>query len=157
MEFDNKSDQNVENQTEVTEEQEVSQEVEQTDEWKDRFLRVSAEFENFKKRTSAEQVQWIQRSQQKVIVDVLAIVDDFERALQQKNEENEGAADLGCHSPPFSGYAVWPICGLYRRLYLAHVQLMYGPHMACVRPIDGFYNLYVSIWEVSYVYWLVGF
>jgi len=63
--------------------------LDETNQWMDRFLRVSAEFENFKKRTSMEQIQWIQRSQQKIIIDVLSIVDNFERALQQKNETNE--------------------------------------------------------------------
>ena len=42
--------------------------------------------------------------------------------------ENEGAAA----TPSFSGYWVWYICGLYCRLYMAYVQLMYGPYMAYV-------------------------
>ena len=91
MEFENKDFEENQEQEEVVEEEITEAPEEQTNEWQDRFLRLSAEFENFKKRTSAEQVQWISRSQQKVIVDVLSIVDDFERALQQKTEEN---ADL---------------------------------------------------------------
>lgn len=94
MEFDNKDYEEMNEQT--VEEEVVVEEVEQPEveekdeaaEWKDRFLRVTAEFENFKRRTSTEQVQWIQRSQKKLIVDVLSIVDNFERALSQKNEEN---------------------------------------------------------------------
>jgi len=94
MEFNNQEfEDQVESQDEQTVEEEVAVEEQvevenETNEWKDRFLRLSAEFENFKKRTSAEQVQWIQRSQQRVIVDILSVVDDFDRALQQKNEEN---------------------------------------------------------------------
>lgn len=89
MEFENQN-KNIEEQ--ATEEVEVSEEVVEesgNNEWKDRFLRLSAEFENYKKRSGAEQVQWVQRSQQKLIVDVLSIVDDFERALQQRTEENK--------------------------------------------------------------------
>ena len=83
-------DENIEFDQDQAEEEvvEVSADT-QANEWKDRFLRVSAEFENFKKRTSVEQMQWIQRSQQKLIVDILSIVDNFERALQQKNEDNQ--------------------------------------------------------------------
>ena len=75
-------DENIEFDQDQAEEEvvEVSADA-QANEWKDRFLRVSAEFENFKKRTSVEQMQWIQRSQQKLIVDILSIVE------QQENVE----------------------------------------------------------------------
>lgn len=92
MEFNNQEVEEQIDSQEESAEQVVEEQVEvvkdTTNEWKDRFLRLSAEFENFKKRTSTEQVQWIQRSQQRVIVDILSVTDDFERALQQKNDEN---------------------------------------------------------------------
>lgn len=94
MEFDNKDYEEMNEQ--VVEEEAVSEEVDKPEveekneaaEWKDRFLRVTAEFENFKRRTATEQVQWIHRSQKALIVDILGTVDNFERALEQKNEEN---------------------------------------------------------------------
>ena len=41
-----------------------------------------------------------------------------------------------------SSYLSWYICGLYCRLYMAYVQLVYGPFMAYVWPIYGLYSLY---------------
>ena len=41
--------------------------------------------------------------------------------------------------PPFSGYWVWSVYGLYCRLYMAYAQLMYGPYMAYVWPTYGTY------------------
>ena len=51
--------------------------------------------------------------------------------------------------PPFSSYLLWSICGLYCRLYMAYVQLMYGPYMAYVLPIYGLYSLYFHICQVT--------
>ena len=47
-----------------------------------------------------------------------------------KYEEN-GGRQLR-RRPPFSGYWVWSIFGLYCRLHMAYGQLMYGPYMAYV-------------------------
>jgi molecular chaperone GrpE len=90
MKFDNKDYENIDELIEdtVPEEDVLVEEKKEVDDWRDRFLRVTAEFENYKRRTSIEQVQWIQRSQQRLIVDILSIVDNFERALQQKNDQN---------------------------------------------------------------------
>jgi molecular chaperone GrpE len=51
--------------------------------WKDKLVRVSADFENFRKRVAKDQVQWRQTAQRDVLLALLPIVDDFERALQQ--------------------------------------------------------------------------
>jgi len=57
-------------------------------EWKDKYTRVFADFENYKKRMNREQIQWMQTAQTMVIKDLLTVVDNFERALSQKTEEN---------------------------------------------------------------------
>ena len=49
--------------------------------WKDQYARVSADFENYKKRMDREQVQWMQTAQTMVIKDLLTVVDNFERAF----------------------------------------------------------------------------
>lgn len=51
---------------------------------KEQFIRVSADFENYKKRVAREQVQWFDQGQMRVLTQVLTIVDDFDRALAQQ-------------------------------------------------------------------------
>lgn len=50
---------------------------------KDRYLRLFAEFENYKKRTSRERVEMFKTAGEDVIVSLLPILDDFERALKE--------------------------------------------------------------------------
>ena len=58
---------------------------------KDRFLRLFAEFENFKKRTSRERMDLFKTAGQEVIVALLPVMDDFDRALPElsKSEDKE--------------------------------------------------------------------
>lgn len=58
---------------------------------KDKFLRLFAEFENFKKRTSKERMDLFKTAGQEVIVALLPILDDFDRALKElsKSEDKE--------------------------------------------------------------------
>ena len=55
--------------------------------WKDQYARISADFDNYKKRMDREQVQWMQTAQTMVVKDLLTVVDNFERALSQKTDE----------------------------------------------------------------------
>lgn len=55
------------------------------EELKDKYARLSSDFDNFKRRTSREQVQWSELAQAKLINDVLEIVDDFDRAFEVSN------------------------------------------------------------------------
>jgi molecular chaperone GrpE len=50
---------------------------------KDKFLRLFAEFENYKKRTSKERIDLFRTAGQEVIVALLPIMDDFDRALKE--------------------------------------------------------------------------
>lgn len=54
----------------------------QVKEWQDKFLRKAAEFENFKRRTEADQFNLINYAAESFIVKLLPVVDDFERSLQ---------------------------------------------------------------------------
>lgn len=56
----------------------------------DRFLRLYAEFDNFRKRTNKEKIDIISNANAGVLVDLLPVMDDFERAIQN----NETAEDL---------------------------------------------------------------
>lgn len=50
---------------------------------KDKFLRLFAEFENFKKRTSRERVELFKTAGQDIMVAMLPVLDDFDRALAE--------------------------------------------------------------------------
>lgn len=49
---------------------------------KDKYVRLSAEFDNYRKRTSKERVELIQSAGKDVITKLLSTVDDFDRALK---------------------------------------------------------------------------
>jgi molecular chaperone GrpE len=51
----------------------------------DRFLRVSAEFENYKKRSTREMEDFRKYANQSLIKEMLAVVDNLERALNSSN------------------------------------------------------------------------
>lgn len=67
-----------------TEENETPESVE---EWKDKYIRLYAEFENYKKRTLKEKAELILNGSEKTITAVLPILDDFERAIADKTED----------------------------------------------------------------------
>jgi molecular chaperone GrpE len=56
---------------------------------KDKFMRLFAEFENYKKRTTKERIELFKTASQDVIVAMLPILDDFERALAHIEEDKE--------------------------------------------------------------------
>jgi len=57
----------------------------------DRFLRLYSEFENYKKRTNKEKLDLIATASEKVILALLPIVDDFERAIKHNQNTEEVA------------------------------------------------------------------
>ncbi len=56
---------------------------------KDKYLRLMAEFENFKRRTAKERVDLIQTAGKDVIVSLLDVMDDCDRAEKQLNGSDE--------------------------------------------------------------------
>lgn len=90
----------VEDMEENTEEQTDTQEQELTEEEiikedlqkeKDKFLRLFAEFENYKRRTSKERLELFKTANQEVMTAMLPIMDDFDRAmneLKRSGDEN---------------------------------------------------------------------
>ncbi len=56
---------------------------------KDKYLRLFAEFENFKKRTSKERIELFKTAGQEIILALLPILDDFERAVVQTPKEQQ--------------------------------------------------------------------
>lgn len=63
----------------------------QTSSFRDQLLRLAAEFENFRRRTESEKAEFVKYSHEKLIKDLLPVLDDFERALEngKKNTDFE--------------------------------------------------------------------
>lgn len=85
-----------ENEAPLTEEEKLAQELEkaneQIEEEKDKYLRLSAEFDNYRKRTMKEKAELILNGGEKSISSILPIVDDFERALKNMETATDVAA-----------------------------------------------------------------
>ncbi|MDR3272524.1 MAG: nucleotide exchange factor GrpE [Flavobacteriaceae bacterium] len=87
--------QNQENQqetpeitTEISEEEQLKEQIAQE---KDKFIRLFAEFDNYKKRTIKERQDLLKYSNKDILTDLLPVLDDFERAIKEleKNNNNE--------------------------------------------------------------------
>ncbi len=72
--------QNIENQ-EVEVSEPSSEEMIQKE--KDKYLRLFAEFENYKKRTSKERIELFKTASQDLMTSLLPIMDDFDRGLTE--------------------------------------------------------------------------
>lgn len=76
-----------------SEEEELKKQLEEVEikykELNDRFLRLYSEFDNYKKRTNKEKLELLSTASEKVIVGLLPVIDDFERAIaaNEKSEE----------------------------------------------------------------------
>ncbi|XVE90271.1 hypothetical protein DITRI_Ditri20bG0065300 [Diplodiscus trichospermus] len=57
---------------------------------KDRILRISADFDNFRKRTERERLSFVSNAQGEVLENLLPVLDNFERAKTQIKVETEG-------------------------------------------------------------------
>ena len=56
---------------------------------KDKHLRLFAEFENYKKRTGRERIELFKTAGQEVVMAILPVLDDFDRALKEFSEDQE--------------------------------------------------------------------
>ena len=76
-------------QEETVEQTKEEQLAEELGKEKDKFLRLFAEFENYKKRTTRERIELFKTASEDVMVAMLPILDDFERALSHIDEDKE--------------------------------------------------------------------
>ena len=56
---------------------------------KDKYLRLFAEFENYKKRTTKERIELFKTAGQEIVTAILPVLDDFERALTHIEDDKE--------------------------------------------------------------------
>ncbi len=61
------------------------------DEINDKYLRLNADFENYRRRTSKEIIETISTANKKLILNILPIIDDFERSFETKDGFNKEA------------------------------------------------------------------
>lgn len=73
----------------IAEESTLEKAREELEEAKDKYLRLAAEFENFKRRTAREKVELIQTAGKDVIADLLEVLDDYDRAQKQLETSTE--------------------------------------------------------------------
>ncbi|HAT75394.1 MAG TPA: nucleotide exchange factor GrpE [Flavobacterium sp.] len=72
---------------EISKEEQLSQDLASE---KDKFLRLFAEFENYKRRTARERIELFKTANQEVLLALLPVLDDFDRALSEikKTDDN---------------------------------------------------------------------
>ncbi|SKB66140.1 molecular chaperone GrpE [Salegentibacter holothuriorum] len=71
---------------ELTEEEQLKEDLQKE---KDKFLRLFAEFENYKRRTSKERLELFKTANQEVMTAMLPVLDDFDRALNELHKSGD--------------------------------------------------------------------
>jgi len=71
---------------EITKEEQLSQDLASE---KDKFLRLFAEFENYKRRTTKERIELFKTANQEVLLSMLPVLDDFDRAMVEINKSED--------------------------------------------------------------------
>jgi molecular chaperone GrpE len=61
----------------------------QVNELQDRYMRLMAEFDNYRKRTLKERMELLKSAGEDILVNILPVVDDFERGLQAMERTND--------------------------------------------------------------------
>jgi molecular chaperone GrpE len=97
IEKENINEENVsENQgiptPEITVEEQLKEELSNE---KDKFLRLFAEFENYKRRTAKERIDLFKTANQEVLQAMLPVLDDFDRAWAQVSKSDDQALVTG--------------------------------------------------------------
>ena len=79
--------------------EEVREECENREDWEgkynemnDRYLRLNAEFDNYRKRTIREKADILKTAGESIFVNILPVIDDFERGLKAIDETSDIAA-----------------------------------------------------------------
>lgn len=86
---------NDDNSSEKEEVDELSSLTQQLEESKDKYIRLYSEFDNFRRRTAKERLELVKNANEDLILALLSVVDDFERATKaiEEKEEAEGVKE----------------------------------------------------------------
>ncbi len=152
-------EQNTEQQIEMEKQiEEIAKQIEQIalekekiakerDEWKDRFLRKAADFDNWRKILEKEKEEAVKYSSEKIIMDLLPFLDSLNKAnvagaenlLKQLKSilEKHGLREMKCLNEPFDPYiheAVGVVDGDKENIVVEEIQKGYMLHGKVIRP-----------------------
>lgn len=90
LEKNQETDEKIISESEISEGTEEP--IDELSEMKEKYLRLYSDFENFRKRTAKEKIEMIQGASAQLIIHLLPVLDDYERALLNapKGEISEG-------------------------------------------------------------------
>ena len=77
---------------EISREEQLSQDLASE---KDKFIRLFAEFENYKRRTAKERMELFKTANQEVLQAILPVMDDFDRALTEIKKTDDNVLIVG--------------------------------------------------------------
>ena len=80
---------------EVREVDELTAVTQERDDYLDRLQRLKAEFDNYRKRAARDQESIVERATERLVKELLPVVDDLERALEAAEEHEEAKLEEG--------------------------------------------------------------
>ncbi|NCR40331.1 MAG: nucleotide exchange factor GrpE [Microcystis aeruginosa W13-11] len=109
--------------------QQLEEQTQQVDAYKKRYITLAAEFDNFRKRTAKEKEELDTKIKGKTLMEILGVVDNFERARTQIKPANDG--EMGIHK----SYQ-----GVYKTLVDSLKRLGVSPMRPESQPFDPTYH-----------------
>lgn len=109
--------------------QQLEEQTQQVDTYKKRYITLAAEFDNFRKRTEKEKEELETKIKGKTLMEILGVVDNFERARTQIKPANDG--EMGIHK----SYQ-----GVYKTLVDSLKRLGVSPMRPEGQPFDPSYH-----------------
>ncbi|MEG6569031.1 nucleotide exchange factor GrpE [Thermoanaerobacterium thermosaccharolyticum] len=89
VESDNSNEEKNNDEGEIEElKNKLKQKEEEANEYLEMAQRLKAEFENYRRRTEKEKADLIEYGKEQVILDILPVIDNFERALETQYDDN---------------------------------------------------------------------
>jgi len=89
VESDNSNEEKNNDEGEIEElKNRLKQKEEEANEYLEMAQRLKAEFENYRRRTEKEKADLIEYGKEQVILDILPVIDNFERALETQYDDN---------------------------------------------------------------------
>ncbi len=86
---DKKTNTSEENMESETKEETVIKEVNL--DHKDKYIRLYSEYENYRKRTAKEKIDIITNASERLLKDIIPVIDDFERAITNNKDVNDAS------------------------------------------------------------------
>jgi len=86
---ENATSENTESTEQVIEVSELDKTKSELDEQKDKYLRLMAEFDNYRRRTAKERLELIQTAGKEIVISLLDVLDDCDRAEAQLQKSDD--------------------------------------------------------------------